>query len=175
MTLEKLKKIQLVLLDVDGVLTAGEIIYSDNGEQLKVFNVKDGLGIRMLNAAGISVGIITGRTGGALQHRCRNLGIDLVFDGIRDKTAILDEIAAQTGISTEHMAFIGDDLPDLAVMRKVGLAVAVADAHETVRQSAHIVTRLPGGRGAVREICDAILQAQGRWKSVMKELFHVEQ
>jgi 3-deoxy-D-manno-octulosonate 8-phosphate phosphatase (KDO 8-P phosphatase) len=174
MTLDKLKEIQLVILDVDGVLTAGEIIYSDKGEQIKVFNVKDGLGIRMLKAAGIDVGIITGRTGGALKHRCRNLGIDLVFDGIRNKTEILDEIMAQTGIAAEQMAFIGDDLPDLAVMKRVGLAVAVADAHETVRQSAHIVTRLPGGRGAVREICDAILQAQGRWTSIMEKLFHVD-
>ena len=173
MTVEKLKQIQMVLLDVDGVLTAGEIIYGDNGEQFKIFNVKDGLGIRMLKAAGIGVGIITGRKGGALQHRCQNLGIDLVFDGIRDKTKILDKIVAQTGIAADRMAFVGDDLPDLAVMKKVGLAVAVADAHEMVQQTAHITTRLPGGRGAVREICDAILKAQNQWASITEKLFHV--
>ena len=173
MTLEKLKKIRLLLLDVDGVLTAGEIIYNDTGDQLKVFNVKDGLGIRMLKAAGIQVGIITGRTGGALQHRCANLGIDLVFDGIRDKVKTLETIATQTQIEPEEMAFVGDDLPDLAVMKKVGLAIAVADAVELVRQAAHIITTRPGGQGAVREVCETILQAQGHWQSVIEKLFHV--
>ena len=173
MTLEKLKKIRLLLLDVDGVLTAGEIIYNDTGDQLKVFNVKDGLGIRMLKAAGIQIGIITGRTGGALQHRCANLGIDLVFDGIRDKVKALETIATQTQIEPEQMAFVGDDLPDLAVMKNVGLAIAVADAVELVRQSAHITTTRPGGQGAVREVCETILQAQGHWQSVLEKLFHV--
>lgn len=174
MTADQLIDIQLVLLDVDGVLTAGEIIYGDNGEQLKIFNVKDGLGIRMLKAAGIGVGIVTGRTGGALQHRCRNLGIDLVFDGVRDKTKTLDDIVGRTGIAADHIAFIGDDLPDLPVMKRVGLAVAVADAHESVRQAAHIITRLPGGRGAVREISDAILKAQNKWTTIVEKLFHVD-
>ena len=174
MTADQLIDIQLVLLDVDGVLTAGEIIYGDNGEQLKIFNVKDGLGIRMLKAAGIGVGIVTGRKGGALQHRCRNLGIDLVFDGVRDKTKTLDDIVARTGIAADHIAFIGDDLPDLPVMKRVGLAVAVADAHESVRQAAHIITRLPGGRGAVREISDAILKAQNQWTTIVEKLFHVD-
>ena len=173
MTHEKLKKIRLLLLDVDGVLTAGEIIYNDAGDQFKVFNVKDGLGIRMLKAAGIQVGIITGRTGGALQHRCTNLGIDLVFDGIRDKVKTLETIATQTQIEPEEMAFVGDDLPDLAVMKKVGLAIAVADAVALVRQAAHIITTQPGGQGAVREVCETILQAQGHWQSVLEKLFHV--
>jgi 3-deoxy-D-manno-octulosonate 8-phosphate phosphatase (KDO 8-P phosphatase) len=173
MTIDKLRNIRLVLLDVDGVLTAGEIIYSDTGEQFKVFNVKDGLGIRMLKAAGIRVGIITGRSGGALQHRCTNLGIDLVFDGIRDKAKALETIADQTGIDPEQMAFIGDDLPDLAVMGQVGLAVAVADAVDMVKQAAHITTRRPGGGGAVREVCESILQARGQWHSIIEKLFHV--
>ena len=174
MTADRLKHIRLVLLDVDGVLTAGEIIYSDSGEQLKIFNVKDGLGIRMLKAAGVGVGIVTGRTGGALQHRCRNLGIDLVFEGIRDKTKTLDDIVDRTGIAAEHMAFVGDDLPDLAIMKRVGLAVAVADAHESVRRAAHITTRLPGGQGAVREISEAILKAQNQWETITEKLFHVD-
>ncbi len=169
--IDRLKKIRVLLLDVDGVLTAGEIIYSDRGEQLKVFNVKDGVGIRMLKAAGLQVGIITGRTGQALRHRCQNLGIDLVFDGIRDKTMVLRDLVAQTGIAEEQIAFIGDDLPDLAIMKKAGAAIAVADAHDLVKQAAHMTTQAGGGRGAVREACEAILKAQGNWDTLIQELF----
>lgn len=161
----------MVLLDVDGVLTSGEIIYSDSGEQIKIFNVKDGLGIRLLKEAGIQVGIITGRRGKALQHRCDNLGLDLIFDGIRDKEKVLDDISAKTGIPYEAMAFIGDDLPDVPVMKKVGLAVAVGDASQTVQQHAHMTTRAHGGKGAVREVCEAILIAQGRWDDLIQRLF----
>jgi 3-deoxy-D-manno-octulosonate 8-phosphate phosphatase (KDO 8-P phosphatase) len=169
--IDRLKKIQVLLLDVDGVLTAGEIIYSDRGEQLKVFNVKDGLGIRMLKAAGLQVGIITGRTGQALRHRCQNLGIDLLFDGIRDKTKVLKDLLEKTGIAQEQVAFIGDDLPDLAIMKKVGAAIAVADAHEMIKQAAHMTTQARGGRGAVREACEAILKAHGKWDTLVLELF----
>lgn len=172
MTIEKLKKIGLLLMDVDGVLTAGEIIYSDSGEQFKVFNVRDGLGIRLLNAAGIQVGIITGRTGQALRHRCSNLGIDLVFDGIRHKAQLLATIEEKSGVKLEATAFIGDDLPDLSIMQKVGLAIAVADAHEMVLQVAHMTTNAPGGRGAVRETCEAILKAQDKWISTVDRLFN---
>jgi 3-deoxy-D-manno-octulosonate 8-phosphate phosphatase (KDO 8-P phosphatase) len=169
---ERLKQIQMVLLDADGVLTAGEIIYGDSGEQFKIFNAKDGVGIRMLKAAGIQVGIVTGRSGEALRHRCTNLGIDLIFDGIRNKGQSLDQALARTGITAAATAFVGDDLPDLAIMKKVGLAVAVADAHETVLGVAHLITRAKGGRGAVREVCDAILKAQGRWDELVQKLFH---
>jgi 3-deoxy-D-manno-octulosonate 8-phosphate phosphatase (KDO 8-P phosphatase) len=171
MTENRLKCIQMVLLDVDGVLTSGEIIYSDSGEQIKIFNVKDGLGIRLLKKAGIQVGIITGRRGKALQHRCDNLGIDLIFDGIRDKEKTLDDISAKTGVPYASMAFIGDDLPDVPVMKKVGLAVAVGDASETVRQHAHMITRAHGGKGAVREVCESILIAQGLWDDLIQRLF----
>lgn len=171
MTENRLKRIQMVLLDVDGVLTSGEIIYSDSGEQIKIFNVKDGLGIRLLKEAGIRVGIITGRSGKALQHRCENLGIDLIFDGVRDKEKVLDDIHAETGIPYEAMAFIGDDLPDLPVMKKVGLAVAVGDASETVRQHAHMTTRAHGGKGAVREVSEAVLVARGLWDDLIQRLF----
>ena len=168
----QMKQVRLVLLDVDGVLTAGEIIYDDAGQQIKVFNVKDGIGIRLLKEAGIGVGIITGRSCKALQHRCENLGIDLLFDGVFRKDEALRNISASTGIDAAEMAFVGDDLPDLPVMKQVGLAVAVADAHEIVRQNAHIVTRAPGGRGAVREISEAILKAQGKWDHLIKKLFN---
>jgi 3-deoxy-D-manno-octulosonate 8-phosphate phosphatase (KDO 8-P phosphatase) len=171
MTEDRLKKIKMVLLDVDGVLTSGDIIYSDNGEQTKIFNVKDGVGIRLLKEAGIKVGIITGRKGQALRHRCANLGIDLIFDGIMRKDQVLENIVARTGVCEEAMAYVGDDLPDLPAMKRVGLSVAVADAHEILRQQAHMTTRARGGKGAVREISEAILKAQGRWDDLIGRLF----
>lgn len=167
----KLKQVEMVLLDVDGVLTAGEIIYADSGEQIKIFNVKDGIGIRLLKEAGIKVGIITGRKAEALRHRCRNLGIELIYEGVMDKTKALAQISQQTGVATDAMAYVGDDLPDLPVLKTVGLAVAVADAHELVRDCAHMVTLAPGGRGAVREISEAILKAQDRWDALIHRLF----
>ena len=171
MTQDRLKQIKMVLLDVDGVLTCGDIIYSDSGEQIKIFNVKDGVGIRLLKEAGLKVGIITGRKGQALHHRCVNLGIDLIFDGVRRKDKVIDDITARTGISKEAMAFVGDDLPDLPIMKRVGLAVAVSDAHEIIRQMAHITTRAPGGKGAVREISETILKTQGLWDALISRLF----
>jgi 3-deoxy-D-manno-octulosonate 8-phosphate phosphatase (KDO 8-P phosphatase) len=172
MSKDRLKQIKMVLLDVDGVLTSGDIIYSDSGEQIKIFNVKDGVGIRLLKEAGIAVGIITGRKGRALHHRCANLGIDLIFDGIRRKDQALEAVVAHTGIDAEAMAYVGDDLPDLPAMKRVGLSVAVADAHEILRQKAHITTRARGGKGAVREISEAILKAQGLWDDLIGRLFN---
>jgi 3-deoxy-D-manno-octulosonate 8-phosphate phosphatase (KDO 8-P phosphatase) len=171
MTANRLKQIRLVLLDVDGVLTSGAIIYSDSGEQIKIFDVKDGLGIRLLKEAGIKVGIITGRRGKALQHRCDNLGIELIFDGIRNKAEALNDIQTETGIPIEAMAFVGDDLPDLPAMKKVGLAVAVGDAVSLVREQAHMVTHAGGGKGAVREVSEAILKARGLWEDLIERLF----
>ncbi len=171
MTEDIIKQIKMVLLDVDGVLTSGDIIYSDNGEQIKIFNVKDGVGIRLLREAGLEVGIVTGRRGQALRHRCENLGIDLIFDGIRRKDQILEAITARTGIAREAMAYVGDDLPDLPIMKRVGLSVAVADAHEILRQQAHMTTNARGGKGAVREISETILKAQGLWDDLIDRLF----
>lgn len=162
----KLKKIKLLLLDVDGVLTDGSIIYNDNSEETKVFNVKDGLGLRLLMEAGINIGIITGRSSKALYHRCKNLGITMIFDSIRDKAAVLDIITEQTGIYPEEMAFIGDDLPDLPLMRNIELSIAVADSNKVVLEKACMVTSAKGGAGAVREVCEAILKAQGLWDKI---------
>jgi len=125
------------------------------------------LGIRMLMDAGIEVGIVTGRTSRALRHRCDNLGISLVFDQVRDKTDVLEVISKQKGVGAEHIAFVGDDLLDIPLMKKVGLSVAVADAHETVVEHADMVTDAQGGAGAVREVCEAILKAQGLWEKVL--------
>jgi 3-deoxy-D-manno-octulosonate 8-phosphate phosphatase (KDO 8-P phosphatase) len=164
----KLKQIRLLLLDVDGVLTDGSITYNDNGAESKVFNVKDGLGLRLLMDAGIKVCIATGRTSKALRHRCRDLGIDHVYEGVREKDTLLDSIIEQTGVSVKEIAFIGDDLVDLPLMKKIGLTIAVADAHETVIDNVAMVTSAKGGVGAVREVCEAILKAQGRWEDIVE-------
>jgi len=163
-----LKKIKLLLLDVDGVLTDGSIIYNDHGEEIKIFNVKDGLGIRLLIEAGIKVCIITGRKSDALKHRCKNLGIDHVFEGVTDKSSLLELIFKQTGSTSDETAFIGDDLMDLSIMNIVGTPIAVADAHDSVIEKALIVTAAKGGQGAVREISEAILKAKGLWEKILK-------
>ena len=165
---ETLAAIKLILLDVDGVLTTGDVVYTDSGEQIQSFSVKDGLGLRLAMNGGLRAGIVTGRTSGALRHRCRNLGIDLVFDNVRDKAAKLPEIVAGTGIAAEQMAFIGDDLPDIPLMRRVGLAIAVADAAPEVLAAADMVTTAQGGRGAVREACEKLLKARGAWDTVLE-------
>jgi len=163
-----LSQVKLLVLDVDGVLTDGRIIYTDSGEQIKQFTSRDGLGLRLLMDNGILVGIITGRISGALTHRCRNLGIDLIFDGIYNKAEALERMARKTGIDPSAMAFMGDDLIDLPAMARAGVAIAVADAVDEVKARADIVTRASGGHGAVREICDAILKAAGLWENALK-------
>jgi len=164
----KLSQIKLLLLDVDGVLTDGRIYFDHQGEELKAFNSKDGLGIHFLMESGIQVGVITARQSNALQHRCENLGLDLVFQGMRDKAAALAQIQEQTGVSPNQMAYMGDDVLDLPMFTRVGLAIAVADAHPTVLKQAHLVTSAKGGKGAVREICDAILTAQGLMADILE-------
>jgi 3-deoxy-D-manno-octulosonate 8-phosphate phosphatase (KDO 8-P phosphatase) len=166
-----LDMIGLLLLDVDGVLTTGQVIYSDDGQETKVFNARDGLGIRMLAEAGVRVGIVTGRRSMALVHRCRNLGIDLLRDGIRDKAKALADILAETGVSAAQTAFVGDDLPDLPIMRRVGVPIAVGDAHDMVKQAAVLTTRAKGGQGAVREVSERILRARGDWDALVQRLF----
>ena len=165
---EKLRRIKVLILDVDGVLTDGSIIYSDNGVEIKSFNVKDGLGIRLVQKAGIKIFIVTGRRSKALYRRCNDLGIKDIFDGVSDKAAVLDRILEQTGVSPKEIAFMGDDLPDLPLMKKVGLSIAVADAHETVKKEAAMITGLIGGAGAVREVCEIILHAQGHWEKLLQ-------
>lgn len=167
---EKLAAVRLVLLDVDGVLTEGRVVYADSGEEIKSFSVRDGYGIRLMLDAGIGVGIITGRRAPALHHRCRDLGIEMIYEGARRKAPLLAKIMAETGLAAEAIAFVGDDLPDLPVMIRVGCAVAVADAHPELRQRADMVTKARGGRGAVRELAEALLEAQGKWDGVLAGL-----
>ena len=164
--LKKLKHIQLLLLDVDGVLTDGSIIYNDDGSETKIFNARDGFGLKLVIQAGIKVGIVTGRSSKALHHRCDDLGIRHLFDGLADKAMILEKISVQTGIGPDHAAFVGDDLPDLPIMKRAGLSIAVANAHEIVRKKADWTTQAPGGHGAVREVCEALLTAKGIWEEI---------
>lgn len=164
---EKLANIELLLLDVDGVLTDAGIIYSDSGEQIKKFNAKDGLGIKLLMEAGVKVGIITGLSSKALEHRCQKLGISLLFAGIENKSKVLRSIILQTGIHPENMVFVGDDLIDLPVMKQVGVSFCVADACDDVKRHCDIITNLKGGHGAVREVCEYILKAKGLWSNIL--------
>ena len=165
---DKLKHIKLLLLDVDGVLTDGTIIYNDQKVETKIFHVKDGLGIKLLMNAGIQVCIVTGRGSQALRHRCLDMGLTHVFENVKDKAEILCHIVKLTGISNENTAFVGDDLPDLPLMKRVAVSFAVADAHETLREYADMVTMAKGGRGAVREICEILLKAGGHWEKVVE-------
>lgn len=164
---DRLKHLRLLLLDVDGVLTDGSITYSDSGEQIKTFNARDGLGLRLLMDAGIEVGIVTARVSGALGHRCENLGISLVFDGVKDKARAFDRITGQTGIPAQDIGYMGDDLLDLPAMTRAGVAFTVADAPEEVKQQADVISDHPGGRGAVRQVCEAILKARGSWDDIL--------
>jgi len=164
---KKMRKVKLLLLDVDGVLTNGTITYNAKGKEIKSFSVKDGLGLRLLMDAGIQVGIITGRSSEALAARCKDLGIDLLFDGIKDKVKALETILKQTGIEASQTAFAGDDLPDICVMKRVGLAITVSDASPDVMGFAHIITSKKGGKGAIREVCENILKAKGRWDNIL--------
>ncbi|BCS94642.1 3-deoxy-D-manno-octulosonate 8-phosphate phosphatase [Desulfoluna limicola] len=162
---EKLASVDLLIMDVDGVLTQGEVIYHDDGSQIKIFNVRDGLGLRLLMDAGIQTAIVTGRSAGALEARVKNLGIPFLLHGVSDKAAALLKVVEQSGVPAHRMAFIGDDLPDLPIMSRVGTSIAVADAAPEVKDRATITTTHAGGKGAVRETCEAILKAKGLWET----------
>jgi len=161
--------VKMLLLDVDGVLTSGGVIYNDEEAETKIFSVKDGLGIRLLMDAGIKVGIVTGRSSGALLARTRNLGIDLVYDGVKDKEGVLEKIVSEHGLMYNEIAFAGDDLPDIRVMKKAGCPFAVADACSDVKDVAVYTTEKRGGRGAVREICELILKTKGLWDQAIEK------
>ncbi len=160
--LDKAKQIQLVIFDVDGVLTDGSLFLGDHGEEYKAFHSRDGHGMRMLQDYGVRIAIITGRRSQVVTHRMQDLGVELVFQGHRDKLPALERILQDTGIDAEHIAYVGDDVVDLPVMARVGLAIAVNDAHHWAQQHAHWVTAHAGGRGAAREVCEFILEAQGK-------------
>ncbi len=155
-----LSGIRLLVLDVDGVLTDGRLRYGATGELDKTFHVRDGYGIRAVQAAGIAVAVISGRQSPAVSRRCEELGIRHAHQGVDDKAAVLAQLLASLGIPARQCACVGDDCPDLPLLAQAGFAVAVADAHPAALALAHRRTRLPGGAGAVREVCDWLLAAR---------------
>ena len=168
---EKLKKIKLLILDVDGVLTDGRIIFDSNGVESKFFNVKDGHGIKMLQRSGIEVGIISGRESKVVYNRAVELGITQVYQKSLDKMVPYRQMLEATGLSDEQVAFVGDDVIDIPLLKRVGFAAAPADAVNEVLPFAHLVTKNRGGWGAVREICDLIMKAQGTWDTVTSRYY----
>jgi 3-deoxy-D-manno-octulosonate 8-phosphate phosphatase (KDO 8-P phosphatase) len=160
--LDKARKVRLLALDCDGVLTDGRLYYGNDGEELKGFSILDGLGIKLLRASGVEVAIITGRKSEIVKRRARELGVTgLLLQGREDKLEALHELLPQAGIALDAVAYCGDDLPDLAAIQSVRLGIAPANAHVAVRERAHWVTSARGGEGAVREITDLIMRAQG--------------
>ena len=154
--------IRLLVLDVDGVLTDGRLYFGPRGEALKAFHVHDGVGLRELQRAGLTVAVITGRRSPMVAARCRELGVRHVLQGVGDKLAAFTSLCARLKLTPAACACVGDDLPDVPLMRAAALSFAVADAHRVARRAADVVTRLPGGRGAVREVCDHLLDLKAR-------------
>lgn len=167
---KKARSIKLILMDVDGTLTDGTLSVLPDGEEVKAYNVRDGMGILMAGKAGIDVGVITGKTSRSLDHRSSKLHLAEIHQGVADKGKVLAEILERRKLAAEEVAYIGDDLGDLDVIRAVGLAAAVEDAHPLVRRHSDYICRLPGGKGAVREFIEFIIKSQGKWKTVLSGL-----
>ncbi len=165
---QRAARVRLLLLDCDGVLTDGRITLHGDDDEAKSFHTRDGHGLVLLHRAGLQSGIISGRTSSAVERRARDLGISYVRQGTWDKRKDFDEVLAAAGVDERAVAYVGDDVTDIPLLRRVGFAVAVADATEETRHAAHYVTALPGGFGAVREVCELILKAQGRWSELME-------
>ena len=168
---EKLKPIKLLMLDVDGVLTDGKIIYSDSGEEIKAFNVRDGHGIKLLMRAGIEVAFITGRKSKVVLHRARDLGIKNVYQSVKNKLEVYEKILEVKKLKDGNVGFIGDDLVDIPVLKRVGFSAAVGDAIPEVKEVADYVANEKGGEGAVREICELLLKVQNKWGEIT-ERYH---
>ncbi len=159
--LEKAARVKLVIFDVDGVLTDGSLYLGDDGQEYKAFHSQDGHGMKLLQEAGVSIGIITARTSKVVEHRMASLGIEHVYQGQLEKLPAFLDLAEKLDLAPEAVAYVGDDVVDLPIMVRVGLAIAVADAHPLVARHAHWQTANPGGRGAARDVCELILDARG--------------
>jgi 3-deoxy-D-manno-octulosonate 8-phosphate phosphatase (KDO 8-P phosphatase) len=165
--IERARAIKLIIFDVDGVMTDGTLFMGDDGQEYKGFNSLDGHGLKMLKSTGVELGIITGRNSQVVVHRARNLGITHLHQGAHDKFMVYQQLLGDLGINPEQTAFMGDDVVDLPVMRRAGLAIAVPSAPDLVKAHSHYVTRRDGGRGAVREACEFIMRAQGSFDAQM--------
>jgi 3-deoxy-D-manno-octulosonate 8-phosphate phosphatase (KDO 8-P phosphatase) len=169
--LEKASKIKLVVFDVDGVLTDGRIIIGDDGQEYKAFHSRDGHGMKLLQFTGVEIAVITGRTSKTVEHRMNGLGIKYVYQGKRVKLPVFEQLIDELGLSPEQCAFVGDDWVDLAIMSRVGLAIAVQDADQLVKKHAHWVTPSNGGHGAAREVCELIMEGQGNLQDQIERHF----
>lgn len=163
-----LESVRAVICDVDGVLTDGGILMADDGSEMKRFHVWDGAAVKFLLQSGIQVGFLTGRTSGVVAHRAKELGVQHIRQGATEKLAAFEELLAAMGVAASEACYMGDDLPDLPLMRRAGYSAAPADAREEVRAAADYVTHVPAGQGAVREIAERILKAQGKWAEVLR-------
>lgn len=166
--MDRAARIRLVVFDVDGVLTDGALFLGDDGQEYKAFHSRDGHGMKMLQETGVAIGIITGRTSQVVSHRMASLGIEHVYQGQRDKLPAFEGLITELGLTAEAVAYVGDDVVDLPAMRRAGLAIAVADAHPLVARHAHWRTPNGGGRGAARDVCELILEAQGVLDGLMQ-------
>ena len=164
--LDKISKITHVIFDVDGVMTDGRIIFDDQGHELKFFNVRDGHGMKMLIRSGIEIILLTGRSSQVVDWRARELGIRDVHKGAKNKIEVFEKILKDKGLSEEQIACMGDDIVDIKIMQRSGFSIAPADASEYAKATADYITSKRGGRGAVREVCEMILQAQGKWDEI---------
>jgi 3-deoxy-D-manno-octulosonate 8-phosphate phosphatase (KDO 8-P phosphatase) len=167
---KKLKKVRMLLMDVDGVLTDGSIILGTGNMELKCFNVQDGMGITLARYGDIKVGIITGRSSEAVTRRAEELHFDVLYQNARDKMDAYEEILTRYDLPDRQVCFIGDDIQDIAVMEKAGVSVAVANARQEVRDIADYTTNYSGGKGAVREVVEELLIAQGKWEKVLNQM-----
>jgi len=167
--LNKAKKVKLLLLDVDGVLTDGRIIYDSKGRDMKFFDVHDGMGVYLLKMAGIKTILITAKGSRAIKPRARDMRVEAVFENISPKTLVLDKILKKCNITIDEICFVGDDLVDLCLMKRVGFAVAVCNAANEIKESSCYITSREGGRGAVREVAELILKAQGKWQEAIRD------
>ncbi|GAB4254563.1 MAG: 3-deoxy-manno-octulosonate-8-phosphatase KdsC [Methylomicrobium sp.] len=167
LVLQKAARLKLLILDVDGVLTDGRLFFDNDGIEYKCFHARDGHGIKLLRQTGVEVAVISGRKSNSVALRMQSLGIEHVYQGHENKVSAFEELIGKLSIDPQQAAHVGDDILDLPVMTRVGLAVAVGDAHFAVKQRADWCTTLPGGQGAVREVCDLIMQAQGSFDPVL--------
>jgi len=169
--LNRTKDIKLLIFDVDGVLTDGSIIIGDDGEEYKAFHSRDGHGMKLLQYSGVEIGIITGRTSKVVEHRMTSLGISHVYQGQKTKLPAFEKMIKQLELKPEQCAYVGDDWVDLDIMRRVGLAIAVQDADQLVREKAHWITKANGGKGAAREVCELIMKGQGNLQDQIERHF----
>ncbi|RJP29710.1 MAG: HAD-IIIA family hydrolase [Candidatus Omnitrophota bacterium] len=167
--IDKAKMIKVLLLDVDGVLTDGRIIYDSAGRDMKLFDVHDGLGVALLHKSGIPTVLITAKGSRAIKPRAKDMKVARIYENISPKTAVLDKIIKKYKIKPEELCFIGDDLVDLCLLKRVGLAVSVANACAEVKKISHYTTAKEGGRGAVREVAEMILKSQGKWQEAIRK------